>query len=73
MYERQCQLKGCKKCFTGNARFCTPEHKRVDYNARKREDRVRFNKAVDEAMQRKLANSKPGRPIHKGVGVDATQ
>jgi endogenous inhibitor of DNA gyrase (YacG/DUF329 family) len=62
MYERQCQFKGCKRVAPGNARFCSPECKRIDYNARKREDRVRFNKAVDEAMQRKLANSKRGRP-----------
>ena len=38
---RQCQRPGCSKPTKGTARFCSPEHKREDYNERKREDRHR--------------------------------
>ena len=63
MYERQCQLLGCHKVAPGTGRFCGPEHKRLDYNARKREDRIRFNKAIAAELDRRLAGRKRGRPV----------
>ena len=51
---RYCQ-RGCGKPVKGTARFCGPEHKRDDYNERKRDERIR---AI--AAARKLLRSTHG-------------